>query len=146
MARYTRRMHRNVARRYSGDKMSRLIEAKNFPVFGRGVVAIDNINEGTCLEVCPVLPLTTEDTVKVNETSLKQYTFVFDKEKKQDCLVMGLGELYNHSDTPNVGYRLNPICKTMEFYTLRPVVKGEQLFINYRADDETVSLEDYFNG
>lgn len=117
-----------------------IIGVKNFPGFGRGVVALDYINEG----VCPVLPLTTEDTAKVNETSLKQYTFVFDKEKKQDCLVMGLGELYNHSDAPNVGYRLNPICKTMEFYTLRPVAKGEQLFTDYRQDDDSIKLGDYF--
>lgn len=123
--------------------MSKLIGVENFPSFGRGVVALDYINEGVCLEVCPVLPLSTEDTVKVNQTSLKQYTFVFDKEKKQDCLVMGLGELYNHSDVPNVGYRLNPICKTMEFYTLCPVAKGEQLFTNYRQDDESINLGDY---
>ena len=120
-----------------------MIKVETFPLFGRGVVAVDYINEGTLLETCPVLPLTTEDTVKVNETSLKQYTFVFDKEKKQDCLVMGLGELYNHCDSPNVGYRLDPVARTMEFYTLCPIAKGEQMFIDYRKDDDTISMKEY---
>jgi len=121
-----------------------VIKVETFPVFGRGVMATEYINEGTLLETCPVLPLTTADTELVNQTSLKQYTFVFDKEKKQDCLVMGLGELYNHSDSPNVGYRLDPVARTMEFYTLRPVAKDEQLFTDYRQDDDTISMKEYF--
>jgi len=120
------------------------LTVENLPTFGRSVVASDYIDEGQCLEVNPVLPLSAEDTKLVNQTSLKFYTFVFDKDKGQDCLVMGLGELYNHSETPNVGYRLNPVARTMEFYTLRPIAKGEQLFTNYRQDDETINVEEYF--
>lgn len=125
-------------------RLNDAIGAQVFPTFGRGVVAMQYIDEGQLLERCPVLPLSSEDTTLVNKTSLKQYTFIFDKEKNQDCLVMGLGELYNHSETPNVGYRLDLVTKTMEFYTLRPIAQGEQLFTDYRQDDNTIDLEEYF--
>ena len=102
--------------------------------FGRGVYANRLIMTGETISLCDILPLSKEDTVKVNETDLKYYTFKFTEDR--DCLVLGEGELYNHSDSPNIGYRLIKHAgrQVMEFYALRLIQDSEQLFINYEAD------------
>ena len=102
--------------------------------YGRGMYATEDIEAGIPLEVCEVLVLSKEDTVKVNQTELKYYTFAYKQD--QDCLVLGNGEIFNHSDEPNTGYKLSRVNKrdVMLFYTLRDVKAGEQLFTDYNAD------------
>lgn len=110
--------------------------------FGRGVYASTDLPTGSIISLCDILPLSEKDTVLVNETDLKYYTFKFTDNR--DCLVLGEGELYNHSDEPNVSYELIDHCgrKVMMFKTLRPVKNGEQLFINYEADSQ-VNADNY---
>lgn len=103
---------------------------------GRGLKATQSIQTDKVLFTAELLVLSPNDTVKVNETDLKYYTFKYNDE--QDCLVLGDGELFNHSAAANVGYKLmdwgNQGRKVMVFYTLRPIEAGEQLFIDYNAD------------
>jgi SET domain-containing protein len=89
-----------------------------------------------------LLVLNKEGTAKVNETDLKYYTFKYNDE--QDCLVLGDGEMFNHSDTPNIGYKLIDYDgrKVMMFYTLTPIKQYAQLFIDYNADTK-VKVQDY---
>ena len=108
---------------------------------GRGVIAERDIKLGEVITNCEILVLSPEDTLKVNETDLKWYTFVFDKSTKQDCLVMGDGEIFNHDDNANVLYGLIDWNgrKLMRFQASRDIKKGEQLFIDYRTDEESLS-------
>lgn len=108
---------------------------------GRGVVAERDIKLGEIITNCELLVLSPEDTLKVNETDLKWYTFIFNKETKQDCLVMGDGEIFNHDDNANVLYGLIDWNgrKLMRFQASRDIKKGEQLFIDYRQDEENLS-------
>lgn len=103
---------------------------------GRGLYATRTITPGTFIEVAELLVLSPEDTIRVNQTDLKYYTFVYDKVTGQDCLVLGDGEIFNHSDTPNVRYRLQSIGDRMRmaFVSTRTILEGEQLFIDYSAD------------
>jgi hypothetical protein len=122
---------------------------KLFEGMGRGIVATRNINLAryTIME-CEVLVLDACDTMIVNDTELKHYTFKYSDFR--DCLVLGDGEIFNHSDTPNVGYRLvnfienGEIRKKMKFFLLRPVKLGEQLFIDYNADVK-VNMQEYLD-
>lgn len=41
----------------------------------------------------------------------------------------------NCSKTPNVGFTVDYNCSLIEFKTLRPIKKGEELFINYNDYD-----------
>lgn len=110
--------------------------------FGRGVYAERSITEGEVVEIAEVLILSEIDTLRVNETALKDYTFVVNENVdytihgNNDCLVLGHGELYNHSDTPNVKYDLINLNgrKQMYFTALRDIKPDEQLFIDYNAD------------
>jgi SET domain-containing protein len=107
---------------------------------GRGIIAERDIKRGEVITNCELLVLSSEDTIKVNETDLKWYVFTFDKNKKQDCLVMGDGEIFNHDDNANTLYGLIDWNnrKLMRFQASRDIKKGEQLFIDYRADVESV--------
>ncbi len=110
--------------------------------FGRGVYAEKSITEGEVVEIAEVLLLSEQDTWAVNQTGLKDYTFVVSENldytftDNQDCLVLGNGELYNHSQEPNVKYELINLNgrKQMYFTALRDIKPDEQLFIDYNAD------------
>lgn len=114
---------------------------------GRGIIAERDIRLGEIITNCELLVLSPDDTIKVNETDLQWYTFTFDKNSKQDCLVLGDGEIFNHSDEANVLYGLIDWNgrKLMRFQAARDIKKGEQLFIDYRADVDAVNnvLENY---
>ena len=107
---------------------------------GRGVIAERDIKLGEVITNCEILVLSPEDTLKVNETDLKWYVFTYDKNTKQDCLVMGDGEIFNHDDNANVLYGLIDWNgrKLMRFQASRDIKKGEQLFIDYRQDEESL--------
>ena len=112
--------------------------------FGRGLYATETIKEGQVVTECEVLVLSPEDTVKVNQTDLQYYTFVFDEQR--DCLVLGDGEIFNHSDTPNVAYKLVNYQgrKLMHFVATKTIKEDEQLFTDYNADvkvDTTAYIE-----
>jgi uncharacterized protein len=101
---------------------------------GRGVYAGENAEAGTVVSQCEILLLDQDDTASVNKTSLQYYTFKYDTDR--DCIVLGDGEIFNHSDNANVSYALTPFENrmVMTFRTLRTIEAGEQLFINYSAD------------
>ena len=112
---------------------------------GRGIIAERDIKRGEIITNCELLVLSPEDTVKVNETDLKWYVFTFDKNKKQDCLVMGDGEIFNHDDNANTLYGLIDFNgrKLMRFQASKDIKKCEQLFINYNSDVEKAEIEGY---
>lgn len=101
---------------------------------GRGLYAMYDIASGKILFSAELIVLSPEDTAKVQSTALNDYLFKFNE--TQDCIVLGEGELFNHSDRPNVGYKL---IKTdgrtvMYFFTLCEIKAHEQFFIDYAAD------------
>jgi len=102
--------------------------------FGRGLYAQKTIETGTVVMQCELLVLTADDTVAVNKTDLQYYTFKFNE--TQDCLVLGLGEIFNHDDAANVHYALVDFegRKVMQFTANQPIMEGDQLFIDYAAD------------
>lgn len=112
---------------------------------GRGIFASLPIRTNQIITECELLVFDELDSVLVNQTDLKHYTFVF--EGKRDCLVLGDGEIFNHSNTPNVGYKIvdhpHKNRKLMCFYALREIKEGEQLFIDYKADDKNAVIEHY---
>lgn len=105
---------------------------------GRGLYPLRTIYKGELISVCEILVLSQDDTVKVNDTDLKYYTFKFNE--TQDCLVLGDGEIFNHADDSNVDYQLvshndnGQIRQRMIFVAKRDIGVGEQLLINYSAD------------
>lgn len=122
-----------------------LTEIKFTQDMGRGVYASLDLTAGQEIEVCEILILSPPDSMVVNKyTSLVHYTFKYDQER--DCLVLGNGEIFNHSDTANVSYTLETRDNRsfMVFRTLIDVPKDTQLFIDYNADT-IVNVDSYLN-
>lgn len=107
-----------------------MIQIKITKKYGRGCYASKNIKKGQVIETCELLVLTKEDTKKVNNTDLKYYVFKYNN--SQDCLVLGNGEIFNHSDNANVSYKIKD--NKMVFIAIKNIKKGRQLFTNYNED------------
>lgn len=111
---------------------------------GRELTASHDIKAGTVVTRCEILLLNENDTITLNQiTDLKCYTFTFDSNR--DCLVLGDGELFNHSSKPNVGYTLTQYenRSVMVFVSTRDIKAGEQLFIDYAADVSEIDIDKY---
>lgn len=117
------------------------------PEFGRGLYASRDLYANEIIEVAELLVLSASDTLKVNQTDLQWYTFVFDAKTGQDCLVLGNGEIFNHSDEANVNYDLVQYGDRvkMVFVSNRDIKAGDQLFIDYGRDTDKVKTEQYVN-
>jgi hypothetical protein len=113
--------------------------------FGRMIIATKNIPRNTIIEICEILVLSKEDTALVNKTDLQYYTFVYNQ--FQDCLVLGNGEIYNHSDDANVKYDLLLIDDRikMVFTSVCNITAGDQCFTNYSQDDLNIDASGYIN-
>lgn len=115
--------------------------------YGRGLYCNFPIRKHQVITTCELLILSPNDTETINRTALQHYTFAYDNtntSRPRECLVLGDGELFNHSDNANVGYVLQDINgrKVMVFYALRDIEIDEQLFINYNSDVE-VNIDEY---
>lgn len=119
-----------------------MIHVEMFETMGRGVVASQDINAGEVLCQCEILVLSENDTPIVNSTDLKYYTFVYNT--TQDCLVLGLGEIFNHDDNASATYHIETVQgrEMMVFRAVRDIKKNEQIFINY-AQDISVDTDKY---
>lgn len=111
-----------------------LVHVKNTKKMGRGIFAFKPIKKGTVISTEEILVFSEDQTREINNTCLQTYTFRYDDTR--DCLVLGNGEIYNHSHVPNVSYKI--VKKNgrhmMRFRAVRPIKKGEQLVIDYLAD------------
>jgi len=131
-----------------GGNMNNNIVVSMYEGMGRGLTNLTTLAKGQFVMQCELLVLSYEDTEVVNQTELKHYTFKYNK--MQDCLVLGLGEIFNHSDTANVRYELQDLTqdgvtrKVMVFYALEDIAPGNQLFIDYTADTK-VNVNEYIN-
>jgi uncharacterized protein len=100
------------------------------PHAGRGVFAVNDIAKGQIIEKCPVILVPAKEAVKLRETILRNYYFLWGNSGN---LAIGLGysSLYNHSYTPNATYKKNIEEKTIEYTTLRTIRKDEEIVVNY---------------
>lgn len=107
---------------------------KSNPVSGRGLYAEREIFAGEPVMTCELIVLSEKDTITLKETDLRYYTFMFND--KQDCLLLGDGELFNHSDKPNCSFKLKRYKDRMVmfFQCIRDLQPDEELTIDYNSD------------
>lgn len=94
-------------------------------ISGRGIFAVKKIKKGEIIEECPVL-LMTEDC-----PSLSNYYFNWSDNPHVRALPLGYGLLYNHSDTPNAKWQIDPDQKIITFTALYNIPADDEIFINY---------------
>jgi SET domain-containing protein len=114
------------------------VEARLSPVHGYGVFAKEDINEGEFIEECRLLKMTwrahypTDPTLKDYVWANKECTCIeCRKHGAFQYLALGLGSIYNHSDTPNTNTRQNFKTGIMIIQAKQAITKGEEIFVSY---------------
>jgi SET domain-containing protein len=101
---------------------------------GRGIFTSANLDEGTVIEVSPVIIMSQADRKLLDKTLLHDYIFEWGRDRKQCCMALGYIPVYNHSYSSNCEYEMDYNNEIMTVKTVRFVKAGEELFINYNGN------------
>lgn len=101
---------------------------------GRGIFTTEKINEGTVIEIAPVIVMTLADRKLLDQTLLYDYIFEWGENKEQCAMALGWVPVYNHSYNSNCEYEMDFDQQTIAIKTMRDIEPGEELFINYNGD------------
>ena len=101
---------------------------------GRGVYTSSAIEADTIIEISPVIVMSNDDRKLLDKTLLHDYIFEWGKEKDQCCMALGLIPIYNHSYSSNCEYFMDFEEQTIMVKSVRKILKGEELTINYNGD------------
>ena len=101
---------------------------------GRGVFTSQNIEEGTVIEISPVIVMSREERKLLDQTLLHDYIFEWGAKKDLCCMAMGYVPVYNHSYRSNCEYEMDFTNTCISIKAVRFIKTGEELFINYNGD------------
>jgi len=101
---------------------------------GRGVFTRQAIPANTIIEISPVIVMSAEERILLDQTLLHDYIFEWGKDSKQCCMALGYVPVYNHSYKSNCEYEMDFKNETIKIKTIRLIKEGEELFINYNGD------------
>lgn len=107
------------------------IGKSKIPGAGRGVFANQTIKKGELVETCPIIEVSKHDTSNLKESILVTYFFYFGKTKEKLAMALGFGSIYNHSDNPNIKYRVKSKEETIEFTATKTIKRNEEMTFNY---------------
>jgi len=103
-------------------------QSKYLPFKANGLFASKDFKKGETIEVCPVLKI--DSNIKNN--IINEYIFKSNNDNKHNLLAMGYCGLINHNkDAVNVTWTVSNDNKTIRFYCVKNIKKGEELFTNY---------------
>jgi len=101
---------------------------------GKGVFTAEDIDAGTVIEISPVIIMGLQDRKLLDQTLLHDYIFEWGDTKEQCCMALGYVAVYNHSYQSNCEYEMDYMQEQISIRTVRKIVAGEELFINYNGD------------
>lgn len=101
---------------------------------GRGVFTRESIPAAEEIEISPVIVMSKEDRVLLDQTRLHDYIFEWGENSDRCCMALGLIPIYNHSYTSNCDYFMDFDDATIMVRTVRAIEAGEELTINYNGD------------
>jgi SET domain-containing protein len=100
---------------------------------GRGVFTSEHIDEGTIIEISPVIVMSKEERKLLDQTLLHDYIFEWGPKNEQCCMAMGYIAVYNHSYRSNCEYEMDFDNSNIHIKAIRFIKAGEELFINYNG-------------
>jgi SET domain-containing protein len=101
---------------------------------GRGVFTNSELKKNTIIEIAPVIVMSKQDRLHIDQTLLHDYIFEWGGKQNQCCMALGYVPLYNHSYRSNCEYEMNYKLQIITVKTVRAIKAGEELFINYNGD------------
>jgi len=127
-----------------------MIEVKKVLSKGRGIMATQDIPQGTLLEVAPVEIFPFEQKHRINETEVFKYYFVkpseYGKSKNMNrYLVFGLASFCNHAEKPNASVKWveNEIGLWSHLIAQKDIKEGEEVTLFYTNIDEYSEAEKF---
>jgi SET domain-containing protein len=100
---------------------------------GLGVFTSENIPANTVIEISPVVILNAAERQIVDQTILHDYIFNWGEDGAA-CLALGYVSVYNHSSASNCEYEMDYETRLITIRTVRDVITGEELCINYHGN------------
>ncbi|KAA1469766.1 hypothetical protein DENSPDRAFT_816959, partial [Dentipellis sp. KUC8613] len=97
---------------------------------GRAVFASRRIPAQTVVEISPVLLFSAAEYEQHGKYTVLDH-FTFKWRDGRMALALGLGSLFNHSNTPNVSYIIESATDSIRYITSRAIEPGEELCIFY---------------
>ena len=104
------------------------------PQKGRGVFTVEAIEEGTVVEIAPVVVFTAEERTHLEKTGLYNYIFEWGEGLTGCCVALGWVSIYNHAGPSNCEYVMNFEDAQMAIISRQDLIAGEELTINYSTD------------
>ena len=104
------------------------------PNRGRGVFATEAIQMNTTIEIAPVIVLTKEHRIIVEQTLLYDYIFEWGEDHKSAAVALGYVSIYNHTIHPHCVYEMDYENEKISIIAIKDIKVGEELFINYNAE------------
>jgi uncharacterized protein len=98
---------------------------------GQGVFAARTFRPDVIIEICPVIIVPAAQRAALDTTLLFDHYYEW---KDAAGLALGFGSLYNHSYTPNAGYRQHLDRGLVIVTALKAIAKDEEITINYNGD------------
>jgi SET domain-containing protein len=96
---------------------------------GLGIFAVENIESGIFVEIAPVIKCST------NAVSLDPEVFKYVIAWNEGlAIALGWTMFYNHSDNNNCEFSINVHDGLLAIMTVREILKGEQMTVNYGPD------------
>ena len=97
---------------------------------GRGLFATKNLSVGVLIHEAPCL-LISRDSYDDHARFTVMEHYLFNCADGDKLLALGYGSLFNHSDSPNVDYRLDKASLTIRYFAARSIAAGEEMCIYY---------------
>lgn len=104
--------------------------------YGRGIFAARTIQEGELIHQAPVIVCPGNQYYKLKKTALRDYYFNWGKNYDHVAIALGYGSLFNHSYSPNAIFENNLKQETVDFFALKEIEAGEEIFVNYNGDPD----------
>ena len=101
---------------------------------GRGMFTAENIEEGTVIEISPVIVMNKNERKLLDQTLLHDYIFEWGGDRNECCMALGYVPLYNHSYRSNCEYEMDFDNQLIRIKAIRYIKTGEELFINYNGN------------
>jgi len=108
------------------------IEVKKSQISGNGVFATTQILKDELIEVSNLIILEHNEIKFIDKTKL--YNYYFSWPNNTAALALGFGSIYNHSYTPNCKYKKDLKNKTLGFYAIKKIKKGDEILVNYNGN------------
>jgi len=111
---------------------------------GRGIFAEIPFSKGDLIEACPIIFINSKERLKCEKTILEYYLYPW-KSTRTGAMVLGYGSLYNHSFSPNAGWKPNLKTMCMEYSAVKDIKKNEEITVNYNGEPDDKAPIDWFD-